>query len=30
MVIGNDYAVKIEAWTLEGNGVRDGQSGQDG
>ena len=30
MVIGNDYAVKIKARTLEGNGVRDGQSGQDG
>ncbi len=26
MVVGNDYAVKIKARTLEGYGVRDGQS----
>ena len=30
MVIGNDYAVKIKALTLFGNGVRDRRQGQDG
>lgn len=30
MVIGNDYAVKIKAWTLFGNGVKDRREGQNG
>ncbi len=30
MVIGNDYAVKIKALTLFGNGVKGGQTRHDG
>ncbi len=30
MVIGNDYAVKIKALTLFGNGVKGGQTRQNG